>query len=498
MEEDGSDAAVATAIGVGDGSASQQPRALRPREAVAREEELRRVHRAAAERTSWAPQSSDDREAWDGRHHLVYLNDGLSQGFRSYFDRVLHHRPPGSKALGALTPFWRLSASPPAESERTSAKKVRRWFSCGPRVEATTAPPRPAPGARRAARLNRERPFALPPPESAAPPSPARRPGPGGGAAGGAWGDLGTRSLDTEQPSSSMASFSADPAMFAMAAKAEMEGGPSGWDSSHHVVWSNERSVGGKVLNPVQTRSYFDRMRIPAPAERSVQTYHPKRRAKQEAEEEEVEKGERPPVGPVTRVLPTWRLEPLPGHALPSAPEMPLPRPSALASHSGPGGGNRRAQVLRFSEDGASSPVEHAQQGRTRVSPAAGSSSSTSTAKASSPAPRAPACEAAVGIMRQSLQSEASTTGSPISPPRGSSPGGILAPTFASACRRRERLAEGGKLPVQWRLADGNPGDTRKVLLDSLRRCGSDPGTREGRWQERRREAWFSSHAVAF
>jgi len=111
--------------------------------------------------------------------------------------------------------------------------------------------------------------------------------------------------------------------------------GEGGWDAHHHVLWSNERSVGSKRLNPVQTRSYFDRMRTPTPASRSIQPHHTCAQGSNSSGMEG-----QTVVGPITRVLPSWRLEADPGEFVGhDGQDSPLPRPPSLVAHGGTGGG---------------------------------------------------------------------------------------------------------------------------------------------------------------
>lgn len=102
------------------------------------------------------------------------------------------------------------------------------------------------------------------------------------------------------------------------------------WDNCHHILFCNEQKVGDfKKLNPMQFRSYFDRMRAPDVGARSAEM-----RTKRADGTEEV-----------TRVIPSWRLEPVIGSTeMPSAEELKVRR-SPLAAHTGGGGsppsGNR-------------------------------------------------------------------------------------------------------------------------------------------------------------
>ena len=61
------------------------PRQRSP-EAVQREKDLKETFRQAAQRSSWNPGYQSD-ESWNGRHHLTYCNDEMSQNCRCYFDR---------------------------------------------------------------------------------------------------------------------------------------------------------------------------------------------------------------------------------------------------------------------------------------------------------------------------------------------------------------------------------------------------------------------------
>merc|ERR1712110_216444 len=82
------------------------------------------------------------------------------------------------------------------------------------------------------------------------------------------------------------------------------------WDNNHHIVWSNDRQIQHDSnkhtrLNPVHLRSYFDRVRIPAPGTRSSQTCLGKVNSANERH--------------TTQVLPVWRLDGDPTASAPSA-----------------------------------------------------------------------------------------------------------------------------------------------------------------------------------
>lgn len=91
----------------------------------------------------------------------------------------------------------------------------------------------------------------------------------------------------------------------------------NGWDSHHHATWSNFQNLQGVVLNPAPVRSYFDRPREPEIGARS-------------SEKKAVN------ATGLMRILPLWRLEPLPGISNVEAPEGGLwPRIEPLTSGSG-------------------------------------------------------------------------------------------------------------------------------------------------------------------
>ena len=90
------------------------------------------------------------------------------------------------------------------------------------------------------------------------------------------------------------------------------------WDSHHHATWSNFQNLQGAILNPAPVRSYFDRPREPDVGARSA---------------------EKKPLDPkegAVRILPLYRLEPLPGIDHVEIPEQGLwPRFEPLESRSG-------------------------------------------------------------------------------------------------------------------------------------------------------------------
>ena len=90
----------------------------------------------------------------------------------------------------------------------------------------------------------------------------------------------------------------------------------NGWDCHHHATWSNFQNLQGVVLNPAPVRSYFDRPREPEIGARS-------------SEKKVNAKG-------LMRILPLWRLEPLPGISNVQLPEGGLwPRSPPLSSGCG-------------------------------------------------------------------------------------------------------------------------------------------------------------------
>jgi len=82
------------------------------------------------------------------------------------------------------------------------------------------------------------------------------------------------------------------------------------WDGQHHVIWCNFQNKQGKILNPAPVRSYFDRPR----EERKFRS--------------NVKDGS-------VRILPLWRLEPLPGVSIVEEPEGGWPSIPRLQSGSG-------------------------------------------------------------------------------------------------------------------------------------------------------------------
>lgn len=312
----------------------------RSREAILREKQRIRTHAAAAERPGYKPTLAPkvERGDWNLRHNLRYSNDSQSQNTRCYFDRHIDYKPPGSDSLGPMKPSWRLSNDPVDEDERkaTRAAAMSPTLLAVDPASASTAPPRAAPGARKAARDNRECPWEWPPkeiddhsnPESDMPrriesseggdQTPQKRTNANG---------------ELFKVGPGAAFFMPDNSGVAGVAK-DLEVG--GWDKHHAVDWCNFRNTGGKLLNPVQTRSYFDRRRNPAPSSRSCQTRHDAVRNSSTKESE----GSPQAVGPIARALPVWRLEPERGSgaSVSLGAESPLQRPRSILGHAGKGG----------------------------------------------------------------------------------------------------------------------------------------------------------------
>mmetsp|Transcript_65240 Transcript_65240/g.144158 ORF Transcript_65240/g.144158 Transcript_65240/m.144158 type:complete len:601 (+) Transcript_65240:86-1888(+) len=316
--EEAPDSAAGAAVTAasGKGVATLPAKKVRSREAEEREQDRRRLARTTSERSNYgkAQLRPQGRQDWNGRHDLVYDNTGMNPNNRSYFDRqieaqVLDVKPAG----GVLKPVWRLNPEAESPEQRAATKKMAQSYSPnGPphRNDAASAPPPPVD--RRSLRVDRDRSWVSP---QVSLQGEARRPAPGGGG----WGDV---YEDGESRCGNKAlAAAAEAAELARAA----ETARGAWNGNHHITWCNERNCGGSLLNPAPLRCYFGRWRNPSLAARSAQLKSP-----------QGEGG----VATINRVLPTWRLEPVPGGGPVPDPETPLPRPPALAAKSGTGGSN--------------------------------------------------------------------------------------------------------------------------------------------------------------
>lgn len=308
--------------------------ALRLSRAATKNEERRRALHAVSERSFCEPALNSGN--WNTRHCLTFTNDGLNPNYRSYFDRRLEYRDPGSDALGPLKPSWRLTPDKVDMGERQEMRLARQWFSsCNTSTGSTTAGMSPV----------KERRPPLPQEPPAQLKTIAKRPKPGGG------GECHSRLSGVEPSPAAM--FSADPDVLASVAKCDSA---ESWDDHHHVTWSNEKSVGSKLLNPVQTRNYFDRLRTPAPGERSVQMRH-------NSEGKDSLSSTLRPI----RAVPVWRLNAsqegvarsLDGTL--SSMDSFVERSHPLRSHTGTGGGlNRCASDTAATRKTAPSPTKSA------------------------------------------------------------------------------------------------------------------------------------------
>lgn len=255
---------------------------------------------------------------WNERHCLAYTNDGLNPNYRSYFDRHLNYKEPGSDALGPLKPSWRLTPDAAEIGERQEMRLAQQWFSSCNIPKKSTAVCLARHHSGRRPSLHQEPPTQLD--------GTAKRPMPGGG------GECHSR-LSGVEPSP-VTWFSADPDVLASVATRDRA---ENWDSHHLVTWSNEKSIGSKRLNPVQTRNYFDRLRTPAPGERSVQM-----RSSSEGQDSLSSTSR------LVRAVPVWRLNASQEGVTRSLDgtlrntESFVERSASLLSHTGTGGGLRR------------------------------------------------------------------------------------------------------------------------------------------------------------
>lgn len=229
-----------------------------PPEIRVRQGDLRRTHSEAGERSMWQPRNSppEERPDWKQRHHIGFLNDGLSKNYRSYFDRWRDRKDDELEAV-ELKPSWRLSPEAPLQEERDSLKEIMQ--SVGPCAK-------PYAGDHLLEVLRHPANFSLPPSihdpnfgrAASRSSSPAKKADPpakdsppveeGGSQSAGS------------PPSGSKADAGAHGAQ---SQGSPTKGGRNSWSDRHHVLWCNERHTTGRPLNPRLLRSYFDRMRTP-------------------------------------------------------------------------------------------------------------------------------------------------------------------------------------------------------------------------------------------
>ncbi|CAK9025670.1 unnamed protein product [Durusdinium trenchii] len=261
----------------------------RPSEAIEREVELLETFAEAAKRSTWNPDWQTLGNQWNPRHQLAYNNDEMSQNCRCYFDRWLDHRellPPDAN-LQVQKPTWRLEPDPiPAEQREAERLASSVYSPTGPGLRGS-----PKSGEeigqeksitsmsgenvikRRSMRLSRDKPWMT---------QPARF-----------W-----QLLQPEETAESMVSTMTQTDFPQVLQPNEAR--EQGWNSHHDVVWSNFQNLQGVILNPAPVRSYFDRPREPDIGARSAEKKPEVRRSGDGRDG-------------VVRILPLWRLEPLPG-----------------------------------------------------------------------------------------------------------------------------------------------------------------------------------------
>jgi len=251
---------------------------------VQHDEDHRRMHLQAGERSNYIPQNlpPEERGSWNGRHQVKFTNDRNHPNFRSYFDRNRPHKdePHAAESPGTLKPSWRLSTEAPLQDEREAYKKLK--LSSGPNA-------RPHPHDNLLEVRRHAENFSAPP---------SLHDQNFGQADG---GDLEFIEQDPQLmvanvpdgAQSEMSEFGDVGALGQQAHLALTGGGlkdserwgceglespnrsQSSWTNRHHVTWCNERNTAegaievgashgaGKPLNPMLARSYFDRMRDP-------------------------------------------------------------------------------------------------------------------------------------------------------------------------------------------------------------------------------------------
>ena len=265
----------------------------RPISAIEREQELIQTFAEAAKRSTWNPDWQPEGEFWNPRHQLAYNNDEMNQNCRCYFDRWLDHRellPPDAQ-LQVQKPTWRLEPDALPVEQREAERIASTIYSpTGPGLRSSQSSPsktsKPASyledmsreniTKRRSMRLSRDKPWMTQPARFWQLPQPV---------------DV------TESMVSTMTQTDFPQIQFPNEAREQ------NWDGHHHATWSNFQNLQGKILNPAPVRSYFDRPREPDIGARSA-----------EKKLHNVKDGS-------VRILPLWRLEPLPGVSIVEPPE---------------------------------------------------------------------------------------------------------------------------------------------------------------------------------
>lgn len=228
-------------------------------QAKSRRKQAQRALESSTERPTYPSSHPSDRSDWMDRHQVLWDNDGLHPNYKSYFSRYLDHWGVRDAPPGRLPPNWLLDPEGLPVHERQAAAKALETY--GPRGNLR--------GHQSSIELGR---------------------------AAGIIEEAGPRGRDFRRKETLDQSLPADwlpgrgtlrarsveplsdgdaPAMLPMPkATANSDWGlrpdvPAGragpdWDDKHHIVWCNERRVGGRAMNPQLTRSYFDRERVPA------------------------------------------------------------------------------------------------------------------------------------------------------------------------------------------------------------------------------------------
>mmetsp|Transcript_96801 Transcript_96801/g.172209 ORF Transcript_96801/g.172209 Transcript_96801/m.172209 type:complete len:591 (+) Transcript_96801:56-1828(+) len=533
----------------------------RSAEAVEREEELRGTFSSAAERSRWGPRldPQDRDEDWNGRHQLLWHNDGLNPNCRSYFDRWLESKEllPADAKEQPQKCIWRLSLEAQSMEQRQEERNCLSSFSpvggglrASPEDKRSYLEPEDIVTERKAMRLSRDKPWET---------APVR------------FWNLPKK----EQPASKMkAKAKPKPAKATEGLEPPEAQRERAWNDHHHVMFSNHRNLQGELLNPMMTRDYFDRHREPAVGARSAE-FKPE-----------------PPEGEqvsIVRVVPVWRLDPAPGGG--QVPEVGslCPRTPPLFSRSGTGGDPAsRGEVL----GPLHSASPHFNHKSTWAFPTHPSESSPSKSKFASTDKRIRKWESRHSLLFKneevsrldrsyfdrfrdhpeikrkkeaipncgvwSLERSASpeesarqvaeasnarnrpcgswnsrheiffdNTGAKLPvhqnlrsyfdrwrepAPSARLPGeeaaadddpnraGYFAqPTEAAESRRRKKLNPDQKLKVEvWSLVEKSSGPKALPLEATFRRCESDPGMHNAKTKHKRRRDWFSSHNVVF
>lgn len=537
--------------------ASAEAKAASRRKPSLRQQDSAHSFKSAEERPSFGSSlAPKDRQGWSERHKNVYDNGKLNPNTRSYFDRHLNARTPDvSERLGVMLPMWRLDPAGTSEEERKAAVAALRLFSPqGPPQPSMRMQPRRAPWKRG----RPERPWEQPP-EPLPEDHELHRPGPGGGGSGG------MDPLQRELSSSSLAEGQVvnpdtDPKFFQAASPgAYVEEAVGDWDDRHTVLWCNEQKVGDYTrLNPRQFRSYFDRWLEPEPGARSKTL----RQDRPDGLGEEV-----------YRIVPVWRLEPMPGGVMFPEPGELKVIPEPLVHMSGTGGDPKMMGISgsRSLERSASTPSrlpsspagmkrerrwnhrhdiifkneevsrldrsyfdrfreaecmiklgdENAKQARGSVRvwslEATEGPSATATKVTAQSEKRFtddghwnarhhlmfynrihPNARSYFERWREPPSEAAPQHLLKMADPSDSEEPAYMDPTAAKERRQREKLSDEDKLRVQWSLQDpAGPGD-RDRLERSLRQPDSERDPKVARHKKRQREAWFSSHGMAF